>query len=234
LGAELSLDDRIVQVSEAARRMIEASPDRSPQRQYEFYRRAMSGIYTRLAATAQALDGVEAPRHALGAAPAYSDVDALLRELDILVDSLAVNGSSPLAKGRLRHLRRAVAVFGFTSRRSICARIRTSMSASSASSSAPSERARNIGPLASKRASNACWRNSRRPVRSHPLTSTSDKAPDLRVIVSGVEIGAAWRRTSKDNRSYHSVKLDDPSFTAPIYAKLFEGDDGECALIWSR
>ena len=50
-------------------------------------------------------------------------------------------------------------------------------------------------------------------------------APDLRVIVSGVEIGAAWRRTSKDNRSYHSVKLDDPSFTAPIYANLFEGDD---------
>ena len=48
---------------------------------------------------------------------------------------------------------------------------------------------------------------------------------NLRVIVSGVEIGAAWRRTSKDNRSYHSVKLDDPSFTAPIYANLFEGDD---------
>ena len=34
-----------------------------------------------------------------------------------------------------------------------------------------------------------------------------------------------WRRTSKDNRSYHSVKLDDPTFTAPIYANLFEGDD---------
>jgi uncharacterized protein (DUF736 family) len=64
--------------------------------------------------------------------------------------------------------------------------------------------------------------------------STSDKAPDLRVVVSGVEIGAAWRRTSKENRTYHSVKLDDPSFTAPIYANLFEGDDGEYALIWSR
>ena len=38
-------------------------------------------------------------------------------------------------------------------------------------------------------------------------------------------LGAAWRRTSKDNRSYHSVKLDDPTFTAPIYANLFEGDD---------
>ena len=64
--------------------------------------------------------------------------------------------------------------------------------------------------------------------------ATSDKAPDLRVIVSGVEIGAAWRRTSKEDRTYHSVKLDDPSFSAPIYANLFEGDDGEFALIWSR
>ena len=63
-----------------------------------------------------------------------------------------------------------------------------------------------------------------RIVSSKP-TSTSDKAPDLRVIVSGVEIGAAWRRTSKDNRSYHSVKLEDPPFTTPIYANLFEGDD---------
>jgi uncharacterized protein (DUF736 family) len=76
-------------------------------------------------------------------------------------------------------------------------------------------------------------RESRTDVSSK-LASTSDKAPDLRVIVSGVEIGAAWRRTSKDNRSYHSVKLDDPSFTAPIYANLFEGDDGQFALIWSR
>jgi len=65
-------------------------------------------------------------------------------------------------------------------------------------------------------------------------TTTSDKAPDLRVLVSGVEIGAAWRRTSKDNKPYHSVKLDDPSFAAPIYANLFEGDNGEFALIWSR
>ncbi|WP_141340646.1 DUF736 domain-containing protein [Bradyrhizobium sp. USDA 3458] len=71
-----------------------------------------------------------------------------------------------------------------------------------------------------------------RLVPSDPA-STSEKAPDLRVIVSGVEIGAAWRRTSKD-RTYHSVKLDDPSFNAPIYANLFEGDNGELALIWSR
>ena len=72
-----------------------------------------------------------------------------------------------------------------------------------------------------------------RLVPSDPA-STSDKAPDLRVVVSGVEIGAAWRRTSKEGRTYHSVKLDDPSFTAPIYANLFEGENGEHALIWSR
>ncbi|MGN7980832.1 DUF736 family protein [Burkholderia sp. 22313] len=45
------------------------------------------------------------------------------------------------------------------------------------------------------------------------------------MIVSGIEIGAAWRRNSNDNRPCHSVKLDDPAFTSPIYASLFEGDD---------
>ena len=53
-------------------------------------------------------------------------------------------------------------------------------------------------------------------------------------VVSGIEIGAAWCRTSKENKPYHSVKLDDPSFTAPIYANLFEGENGEYNLIWSR
>lgn len=61
---------------------------------------------------------------------------------------------------------------------------------------------------------------------SNKPASTCDKAQqDLRVIVSSVETGVAWRRTSKDNRSCHSVKLDDPSFTAPIYADLFDSDD---------
>jgi len=41
---------------------------------------------------------------------------------------------------------------------------------------------------------------------------------------ANVEIGAAWHRTSKENTEYHSVKLDDPSFSAPIYANLFKGE----------
>jgi uncharacterized protein (DUF736 family) len=63
--------------------------------------------------------------------------------------------------------------------------------------------------------------------------STNDKAPDLRVLVGNVEIGAAWHRTSKENTEYHSVKLDDPSFPAPIYANLFKGET-DYTLVWSR
>jgi uncharacterized protein (DUF736 family) len=63
--------------------------------------------------------------------------------------------------------------------------------------------------------------------------SQNEKAPDLRVLSGNVEIGAAWKRTSKENTVYHSVKLDDPSFTAPIYANLVEVDGGY-SLVWSR
>ena len=49
------------------------------------------------------------------------------------------------------------------------------------------------------------------------------------------EIGAAWPKVSSEKREYHSLKLDDPSFNAPIFANLFEDEDGEgYSLIWSR
>ena len=63
--------------------------------------------------------------------------------------------------------------------------------------------------------------------------SENEKAPDLRVLVGNVEIGAAWKRTSKEQNAYHAVKLDDPSFTAPIYANLVEVEGGY-SLVWSR
>ena len=63
--------------------------------------------------------------------------------------------------------------------------------------------------------------------------SQNDKAPDLRVLAGNVELGAAWKRLSKENTVYHSVKLDDPSFPAPIYANLVAVDDAY-ALVWSR
>ena len=63
---------------------------------------------------------------------------------------------------------------------------------------------------------------------------SNDDAPSHRVFVGRAEIGAAWQKRSKEGRDYLSVKLDDPSFNAPIYANLFDDPDGETYnLIWS-
>jgi uncharacterized protein (DUF736 family) len=63
----------------------------------------------------------------------------------------------------------------------------------------------------------------------------NDNAPTHRVFVGRAEIGAAWAKRSNEGRDYLSVKLDDPSFTAPIYASLFDDEDGKTYnLIWSR
>ena len=68
-----------------------------------------------------------------------------------------------------------------------------------------------------------------------PADKASDKAPDYRIFQGSVEFGAAWKKTSGEGRDYLSVKLDDPSFPAPIYATLVEGEDtGSYSLIWSR
>ncbi len=52
--------------------------------------------------------------------------------------------------------------------------------------------------------------------------STNGNAPSHRVFVGRAEIGAAWSKRSNEGRDYLSLKLDDPSFTAPIYANLFD------------
>ena len=55
-------------------------------------------------------------------------------------------------------------------------------------------------------------------------------------VIRPAQVGAAWQKTAKDtDRDYLSVKLDDPSFPAPIYATLIEveGQEG-LQLIWSR
>lgn len=73
-------------------------------------------------------------------------------------------------------------------------------------------------------------------VRFVPEANRSgDNAPSHRIYVGRAEIGAAWAKTSSEGRDYLSVKLDDPSFTAPIFANLFDDEDSETyTLIWSR
>lgn len=66
-------------------------------------------------------------------------------------------------------------------------------------------------------------------------TRGNDNAPSHRVFVGKAEIGAAWTKRSNEGRDYLALKLDDPSFTAPIYANLFDDEGGETySLIWSR
>jgi uncharacterized protein (DUF736 family) len=73
-------------------------------------------------------------------------------------------------------------------------------------------------------------------VRIVPEASrSSDNAPSHRVMVGRAEIGAAWSKRSNEGRDYLGLKLDDPSFNAPIFANLFDDEDGDTySLIWSR
>ncbi len=113
LGGELPLSDLLVTVTPELLALAEHSTDHSPQRADEPYRRALSGIYARLAATSRVLDQVEPVRHEIGQATPYATPDALRVDLKILANSLKLNGSANLAGGRLRRLMRAVQVFGF-------------------------------------------------------------------------------------------------------------------------
>lgn len=68
-----------------------------------------------------------------------------------------------------------------------------------------------------------------------PVAKDNERSPDFRVIANGVELGAGWSKAAKDSGAeYVSVKLDDPSFTAPVFATLVQGDNSEHKLIWSR
>ena len=72
--------------------------------------------------------------------------------------------------------------------------------------------------------------------RLNPIERVSRDAPDFRITAgNGVEVGAGWKATSDDGEEYISVKMDDPSFTAPISAALWPSEkEGEYALIWNR
>lgn len=113
LGSQLSMSHGFVSASDALLALAERSGDHSPHRSDEPYRRAVSGLYARLAATYRELLGHEPARHAVVRAEPYADAAALSEDLDTLHRSLVANGSAALSRGRLRQLRRAVKVFGF-------------------------------------------------------------------------------------------------------------------------
>jgi phosphoenolpyruvate carboxylase len=113
LGAELPLSALLSRVTPALAALAERSPDRSPHREDEPYRRALTGIYARLAATAEVLGLRREHRRAVGAADPYPDAHAFAVDLDVIDASLREANSGLLAEGRLRTLRKAVRAFGF-------------------------------------------------------------------------------------------------------------------------
>jgi phosphoenolpyruvate carboxylase len=113
LGAELSLSLRLTDVSAALLALADASGDHSSQREDEPYRRALVGIYSRLAATHEKLLGVPPLKAASTRAQPYDSADSFAADLAVVADSLTAHGAELLAGGRLHSLRSAVAIFGF-------------------------------------------------------------------------------------------------------------------------
>ncbi|MGE0100410.1 MAG: phosphoenolpyruvate carboxylase [Hydrogenophaga sp.] len=113
LGAELSVSAMLTSVSPAMQALAERSPDTNAHRQDEPYRRALTGMYARLAATLRRLTGGEAARHAVAPQDPYTSPDELLVDLRTIEASLKAHHGEALARARLAPLMRAVQVFGF-------------------------------------------------------------------------------------------------------------------------
>jgi phosphoenolpyruvate carboxylase len=113
LGAELSMSQTLTPCSPALQELAEKSKDDNPHRLDEPYRRALTGVYSRLAGTLKALTGTEALRHAIAPGEPYADAGALLADLITIRYSLKANHGSALIRFRLAPLIRAVQVFGF-------------------------------------------------------------------------------------------------------------------------
>jgi phosphoenolpyruvate carboxylase len=113
LGSELSLSAMLVGSPKELQGLVDQSSDTSVHRTDEPYRRALIGIYSRLAATLKALTGGDAARHAVPPHDPYPDADALLADLQAIEASLQAHKVHVLSTPRLQPLIRAVKVFGF-------------------------------------------------------------------------------------------------------------------------
>jgi phosphoenolpyruvate carboxylase len=113
LGAELSMSTLLVPVTDELVALANRSPDHSPHREDEPYRRALIGVYARLAATMRRLGQETILRQAVAPAEPYGQSSEFAEDLAIIERSLVGNHGARLATPRLAPLRRAVEVFGF-------------------------------------------------------------------------------------------------------------------------
>jgi phosphoenolpyruvate carboxylase len=113
LGAELSISTLLVGVEPALEALAAASPDQSPHRTDEPYRRALIGLYARLAATARTLGSAHVMRQEVGPAEPYADAAQFVRDLETVCTSLRAHHGAALIAPRLGQLKRAAEIFGF-------------------------------------------------------------------------------------------------------------------------
>ncbi|WP_309093001.1 phosphoenolpyruvate carboxylase, partial [Phenylobacterium sp.] len=113
LGAELSISAGLAGVTPELQALADAAHDPSPHRADEPYRRALTGIYARLAATYPLLAGEAPPRPSSTPAEPYQGPAQLRADLQTVLDSLLAQHGPAFAEGPLPDLIRAVDVFGF-------------------------------------------------------------------------------------------------------------------------
>jgi uncharacterized protein (DUF736 family) len=70
-------------------------------------------------------------------------------------------------------------------------------------------------------------------VKIVPSGLEGKKSPQHLVLVGEAQVGAGWNRKNREGGSYVSVKIDDPSFPAPVFANLIACGD-VYHLIWRR
>jgi phosphoenolpyruvate carboxylase len=113
LGAELSISTLMIACSPQLQALADASPDTSDHRSDEPYRRALIGIYARLASSARALGATNILRKEVGHAEPYANAGEFAADLQVLIASLEEHHGGVLVKPRLSTLKRAADIFGF-------------------------------------------------------------------------------------------------------------------------
>ncbi len=114
LGAELSISTELATTTDAVAQLAEKSGDTYAARRDEPYRRAITGIYARLAATYTVMTGQTAPRPPSVAGAPYATAQELRTDLVAIAHSLGDPGSGLLGTGgALGRLIRGVETCGF-------------------------------------------------------------------------------------------------------------------------
>ncbi len=116
LAQTLSQSTRIVEISEELSKSLEVDRADLPAVWDEFwnldedepYRLKCAFIYQRI------LNGIAVAEGAAEGKPRYTDVEPLLDDLQLMLDSLESNESSASANGELRRLMRRISAFGMT------------------------------------------------------------------------------------------------------------------------